>query len=152
MCLGSLRRQDISSHDIDYVEYVGPCLTWGRVLRNCVIWMWGNDIKCKYMLIFPLQNLACKKLTLWLWRKHHQQIDRASCNIVQQAQPARDHIRHSVRGAVGLIHWGLVTHICVIELSRHGFRQRGCTPSLLQIMVCRLTGAKPLSEPILKYC
>ena len=25
-------------------------------------------------------------------------------------------------------------------------------PSLVQIMACRLTGAKPLSEPMLEYC
>ena len=25
--------------------------------------MWMKDIKCKYMFIFPLQNLACKELT-----------------------------------------------------------------------------------------
>ena len=55
---GSLRRQDISSHDIDYVEYVGPGLTWWRILSTCVISMWSNDIKCKYMFMFPLQNLA----------------------------------------------------------------------------------------------
>ena len=42
----SLRRYDISSHDIDYVEYVGPGLTWGRTLSACVISMWSNDIKC----------------------------------------------------------------------------------------------------------
>ena len=37
--------RDISSHDIDYVEYVGPGLTWGRILSTCVITMWSNDIK-----------------------------------------------------------------------------------------------------------
>ena len=26
------------------------------------------------------------------------------------------------------------------------------TPSLVQIMACRLLGAKPLSEPMLAYC
>ena len=62
-CPGSLRRQDISSHDIDYVEYVGPGLTWGRILSTCVILMWSNDIKCKYMFVFPLKNLARKGLT-----------------------------------------------------------------------------------------
>ena len=56
----TLRRQDISSHDIDYVEYVGPSLTWGRILSTCVKSMWRNDIKCKYMSMFPLQNLARK--------------------------------------------------------------------------------------------
>ena len=52
---------DISSHDIDYVEYVGPGLTWGRILSTCVISMWSNDIKCKYMFMFPLNNLARKE-------------------------------------------------------------------------------------------
>ena len=61
-CPGSLCRQDISSHDIGYVEYVGPGLTWGRILSTCVISMWSNDIKCKYMFMFLLQNLACKEL------------------------------------------------------------------------------------------
>ena len=59
---GSLCRQDISSHDIDYVEYVAAGLTWGRILSTCVISMWSNDIKCKYMFMFPLKNLARKGL------------------------------------------------------------------------------------------
>ena len=25
--------------------------------------MWSNDMKCEYMFVFPLQNLACKELT-----------------------------------------------------------------------------------------
>ena len=62
----SLRRQDISSHDIDYVEYLGPGLTWGRILSTFVKSMWSNDIKCKYMSMFPLKNLARKGLTLTL--------------------------------------------------------------------------------------
>ena len=53
---GSLHRRDISSHDIDYVEYVGPGLTWRRILSTCFISMWSNDIKCKYMFMFPLKN------------------------------------------------------------------------------------------------
>ena len=61
---GSLRRQDISSHDIDYVEYVGPGLTWVRILSTCVVSMWSDDIKCKYMFMFPLKNLARKGLIL----------------------------------------------------------------------------------------
>ena len=62
---GSLRRQAISSHDIDYEEYVGPGLTWGRILSTCVMSMWSNDIKCKYMFILPLKNLA-RKGFIWL--------------------------------------------------------------------------------------
>ena len=62
-CPGSLRCQDISSHDIDYVEYVGTGLTWGRILSICVILMWSNDMKCEYIFMFPLQNLAHKGLS-----------------------------------------------------------------------------------------
>ena len=61
-CPGSLRRQDISSHDIDNVEYVAPGLTRGRILSTCVISMWNNNIKCKYMFMFPLKNSARKEL------------------------------------------------------------------------------------------
>ena len=65
-CPGDVRSQDISSHDIDYIEYVpvGPSLIWGSVLSTCVKSMWSNDIKCKYMFMFPLKNLALKGLKL----------------------------------------------------------------------------------------
>ena len=63
-CPGSLRRQDISSHDIDYVEYASPGLTGRRILITCIISMWSNDIKCKYMFMFSLQNLARKELIM----------------------------------------------------------------------------------------
>ena len=42
-----------------------------------------------------------------------------------------------------LTHWGRVTHKCVSKLHE---------PSLVQIMVCRLDGAKPLSKPVLENC
>ena len=61
-CPGSLHRQDISSHDIDYVEYVGAGVTWGRILSTCVLSMWSNDIKCKYIFMFSLKKLAHKEL------------------------------------------------------------------------------------------
>ena len=41
-----------------YVEYVGPGLIWGRILSTCVIPIWSNGIKCKYMFMFPQKNLA----------------------------------------------------------------------------------------------
>ena len=63
------RRKEISSHDIDYVEYVGPGLTWGRILITCVLSMWSNDIRCKYMFMFPLKNLARKGL-IFVRRRH----------------------------------------------------------------------------------
>ena len=41
------------------------CLTWGRISSTCVIPMLSNDIKCKYMFMFPLKNLARKGLTIY---------------------------------------------------------------------------------------
>ena len=70
-CSGSLCRQDITSHDIGYIEYVGPGLTSGRILSTCIIPMWSNDIKCKYMFMYPLKNLARKGLSNnYLWNNH----------------------------------------------------------------------------------
>ena len=46
-----LRRQVISSHGIDCIEYVGRSLTWGRIVTTCVISMWKNDTKCIYAYI-----------------------------------------------------------------------------------------------------
>ena len=39
----------------------------GRILITCVILMWTNDTKCKYILMFPLRNLASKGLTSLWW-------------------------------------------------------------------------------------
>ena len=55
---GSLRRQDISRQDIDKVKYVGPGFTWERILSTCVISMWSNDIKCKYMFHVPPEKFS----------------------------------------------------------------------------------------------
>ena len=60
------RRQDISSHDIDYVEQVGSCLNWERVSNTCVVSMWRNDTKCKYMFMFPLKILARKGINKFI--------------------------------------------------------------------------------------
>ena len=40
-----------------------------------------------------------------------------------------------------LTHWGRVMHICFSKKK-----------TFVQIMACRLIGAKPLSEPMLEYC
>ena len=60
---GSLRRQNISSHDIDYVEEAGPCLTRGGISTACVLLVGRNDIKYEYMFMFFLKNLARKGLS-----------------------------------------------------------------------------------------
>ena len=41
----------------------------------------------------------------------------------------------------------LVMHVCISESGQHWFRS-----ALVQIMACRLFGAKPLPEPMLDYC
>ena len=60
--------------------YVDPGLTWGRIFSACVISMWSNDIKCKYMFIFPLKNLARKELlTHCLNLRGHKSHDYLDC-------------------------------------------------------------------------
>ena len=66
-CPASLCCQDISTNDIDYVEQASSCLTWGIISTSCVMSMWRNDIKCKYMFLFPLKKLARKGLITALW-------------------------------------------------------------------------------------
>ena len=61
-CPGALRRQGINTHVIDYIEYVGPCLTRGMISTTWVKSVWRNDIKCKYMFMLPVKNLARKGL------------------------------------------------------------------------------------------
>ena len=62
-CPGSLHHQDISTHDLDYVEKVSSCLTCGRISTTCVMSMWRIDIKWEFKYLFPLKNLAFKGLS-----------------------------------------------------------------------------------------
>ena len=40
-------------------------LVWGRISTTCVLSMWKNDTKCKYMFMSPHKNLARKGLNSW---------------------------------------------------------------------------------------
>ena len=42
-----------------YVALDSPLIR-GRISTTCVVSMWRNDTKCKYMFMFPLKNLAHK--------------------------------------------------------------------------------------------
>ena len=64
-CPGSLRRQDISSHDIDNIECVSPSLTWGRILSTCVKSIWRNDKMQIYVYVPPEKNLVSKGLIIY---------------------------------------------------------------------------------------
>ena len=52
----------------DYTEYsiVHNSIIWGRISTTCVVSMWRNDTKFRYMFMFPLKNLACKGLIKWI--------------------------------------------------------------------------------------
>ena len=34
------------------------CLAWGRISTTCVLSMWRNDMKCKYMFLFLLKKIS----------------------------------------------------------------------------------------------
>ena len=57
-CPVSLRHQDISTHEFDYVELLRSYISWGRVSTTCVMSLWRNDINCSYNLIFTMKKLA----------------------------------------------------------------------------------------------
>ena len=40
----------------------------------------------------------------------------------------------------------------MVQLTHRGGYASANYPSLVQIMACRLVGAKPLSEPLMEYC
>ena len=78
-CPGSFRHPDISNYDIDYVESVSSCLTWGRISTICVMSVWINDVRCKYMFMFPLKNLARKVFIFRLWPCTFQLLKKCFC-------------------------------------------------------------------------
>ena len=49
---GSLRRQDINTHGIDYIEYVSSFIKCGKISLTCRMWVWGNDMNCRYIGIY----------------------------------------------------------------------------------------------------
>ena len=59
---GSLRRQDISTHGIAYVEWVSSCFKLGKISTTCIMSMLRNSINCKYILMLRMKILACKRL------------------------------------------------------------------------------------------
>ena len=122
----SLRRQDISSHDIEYIEYVGHSLTWGRILSTGVISMWRNDIKCKYIFLFTLKNLARKGfirsnkirtgpihcipqkfMSVIIYLSHY--LSYSSLSMMS----ARCFCWYQKPLTIYLTHWAQVTHTCV---------------------------------------
>ena len=74
-CPGSLRRQDISTHDIGYVEYMWSCLTSGGISTTCAMSVWRNDINCKciFMYLWKIQYVRAKlhSYTDYLWEVCH---------------------------------------------------------------------------------
>ena len=41
---------------------MGPCLIWGMISTTCVISMWRNDIKCKYMFYASSEKFSTQRV------------------------------------------------------------------------------------------
>ena len=50
---GSLHRQIIRNHDINYARQTDPCFPREWISTTCVILVLWNDRKCKYIFMFP---------------------------------------------------------------------------------------------------
>ena len=110
---GSLCRQAISTHDIDYVKQVGPSLPWRRISATCVMSLWRNDMNCKYMFMFPIKNLAHKvnkRLTIdpCLHNSHH------NCCITQQKNGSRSHLYYAMVASSMNFHFPGYHQQCII--------------------------------------
>ena len=46
------------TRDIDYVVLVSCFLTSAMISTTCVMSICSNDIRCEYMFLFPVRNLA----------------------------------------------------------------------------------------------
>ena len=110
-CPGSLRHQDISSHDIDCIEYLGPSLAPGRILSTCVISMWKNDTKCKYMFMFPLKNLARKGLSKLSLKLGHGWVTTSQKKLWKViTYPCRDVSKRGPMSQYGILWPSMLTH------------------------------------------
>ena len=101
-----------------------------------------------YFVVYPTSlRIWHNRLRRLLWKSQTNfmlAVDVVSWDNEQQL--SQIHILRSIwrkynSSVLGLTHWGRVTHICV-----------GKKTSLVPMMACGLVGAKPLSEPMLKYC
>ena len=110
LLMPSLRRQDISSHDIDYVKSVGPGIIRGTISTIYGLLLWRNDMKCKYMFLFPLKNLARKELIGHVIR-------RLSCIYVTSFLITSTPCWDGDRDALIFFVWGyLASSICLVFL------------------------------------
>ena len=143
------------------MECVRPSLTWLRILSTCVKSMWRNDIKCKYMFMFPRKNLACKGLIHFKpcvyvaagWGSSIKMLQ-----VQQQLQAKNKANLNQPRVSWHILtHWGRNKMAAIFQTTISikislNFVPKGSInniPSLVQIMAwCRPDG-KPLSEPMM---
>ena len=77
--------------------------TWGRMLSTCVISMWSNGIKWKYMFMFPRKNLARKELLF----------DALSARLLIKTSWTEANIHHAMRCRwLEKIRWGRFYPTC----------------------------------------
>ena len=120
-------------------------------LSTCVISMWSNDMKCKYMFMFPLENLARKglmQLTIETRKHHHTLIVRPGSLFKSGFSDDNGPCENNVYFNSDL-NDPVTTSLIETEWRMYASVNR---PSLVQIMACRLVCTKPLSEPMLEYC
>ena len=132
-----------------------PCHAWmqswsqachrfaGNKAHNCYLDQWSGTSGIE---IIRWLASSCVYLFVAYW---HQAVTQTNDRLLRQEidmgllesglRPR--HIHTAELSLKPLTHWGRVTHICVSKWS-----------SLIQIMDCRLVGAKPLSVPMLAYC
>ena len=107
--------------------------------RQAIIWT-----NAGMLLIGPLGTNFSEiliEIQIFQFKKMNLKMSSGKCWPFSQPQCVNTHY---LSASHLLTHWGRVMHICVSELTIIG--------SDNGLSACRLTGAKPLSKPMLEYC
>ena len=128
-----------------YIWQVSPQLSCGD---TCQIWMWFKESN---MYFCEIENFAYRSREIN--KRSFSNPDPCSHGMRKSVSWSYYHFTHIAKFSNGLLSvQDRCTSIVNLLRPRVAYMRQWPRPSLVQIMACRLLGAKPLSEPMLTYC
>ena len=135
-------------YDADIQSHSRPIPKWyTKKFRNLIKRIWVIIRTLSWVTYRPTETKRRRmdRRTGWIQYTHNNFIARVLSHIPLRQFHRKQSSYQSpvcIWKNANLTHWGRVTHIYASVNQS----------SLVQIMACRLVGAKPLSEPMLEYC